>query len=84
MSGGDQAAGQQTASTPVPVRRLRRAERREQILDAATRAFARAYVRRFGTLPPEARHTWPWTGVRTGRRPQPRSPSPHPAGRGSG
>jgi AcrR family transcriptional regulator len=42
MSGGDQAAGQQTASTPVPVRRLRRAERREQILDAATRAFARA------------------------------------------
>ncbi|GAA3138006.1 TetR/AcrR family transcriptional regulator [Planomonospora alba] len=27
---------------PTPVRRLRRAERREQILDAATRAFARA------------------------------------------
>src|SRR5690348_9493964 len=26
----------------VPVRRLRRADRREQILDAATRAFARA------------------------------------------
>jgi len=42
-------------------------------VNAATRAFARAYVRRFGTLPPEARHTWPWTGVRTGRRPQPRA-----------
>jgi ribonuclease HII len=41
-------------------------------VNAATRAFARAYVRRFGALPPEARHTWPWTGVRTGRRPQPR------------
>lgn len=38
----------------------------------ATRAFARAYVRRFGALPPEARHTWPWKGVRAGRRPQPR------------
>ena len=30
------------ASEPAPVRRLRRADRREQILDAATRAFARA------------------------------------------
>jgi AcrR family transcriptional regulator len=39
---GDQAPGQQAASPAVPVRRLRRAERREQILDAATRAFARA------------------------------------------
>ena len=39
---GDQAAGQHAASPAVPVRRLRRAERREQILDAATRAFARA------------------------------------------
>jgi AcrR family transcriptional regulator len=29
-------------STPTPVRRLRRADRREQILAAATRAFARA------------------------------------------
>jgi AcrR family transcriptional regulator len=29
-------------AAPAPVRRLRRAERREQILDAATRAFARA------------------------------------------
>ncbi|TDD57211.1 TetR/AcrR family transcriptional regulator [Nonomuraea terrae] len=29
-------------ATQAPVRRLRRAERREQILDAATRAFARA------------------------------------------
>jgi AcrR family transcriptional regulator len=41
MNGG-QAAGQHVASPAVPVRRLRRAERREQILDAATRAFARA------------------------------------------
>jgi ribonuclease HII len=39
----------------------------------ATRAFARAYVKRFGALPPEARHTWPWRGVRVGRRPQPRA-----------
>jgi AcrR family transcriptional regulator len=30
------------AREPAPVRRLRRADRREQILDAATRAFARA------------------------------------------
>lgn len=29
-------------ASPAPVRRLRRAERREQMLDAATRAFARA------------------------------------------
>jgi AcrR family transcriptional regulator len=42
MNGGGQAAGQQAARPAVPVRRLRRAERREQILDAATRAFARA------------------------------------------
>jgi AcrR family transcriptional regulator len=41
MNGG-QAAGQHVASPAMPVRRLRRAERREQILDAATRAFARA------------------------------------------
>jgi ribonuclease HII len=41
-------------------------------VNAATRAFARAYVRRFGVLPPEARHSWPWQGVRTGKRPQPR------------
>jgi len=38
-----------------------------------TRAFARAYVRRHGALPPEARHSWPWQGVRTGKRPQPRA-----------
>jgi ribonuclease HII len=38
-----------------------------------TRSFARAYVRRHGALPPEARHTWPWQGVRTGKRPQPRT-----------
>ena len=31
-----------TAAAPEPVRRLRRAERREQILAAATRAFARS------------------------------------------
>lgn len=30
-----------TGTPPTPVRRLRRTERREQILDAATRAFAR-------------------------------------------
>ncbi|HEV8274776.1 MAG TPA: TetR family transcriptional regulator [Streptosporangiaceae bacterium] len=42
MSSGGQAPGQQAASPAVPVRRLRRAERREQILDAATRAFAHA------------------------------------------
>ncbi|HVU51619.1 MAG TPA: hypothetical protein VHL80_13080 [Polyangia bacterium] len=42
-------------------------------VNAATRAFARAYIRRHGTLPPEARHSWPWAGVRTGRRPQPRA-----------
>jgi ribonuclease HII len=42
-------------------------------VNAATRAFARAYIRRFGVLPPEARHTWPWAGVRVGRRPQPRA-----------
>ena len=28
--------------------------------NAATRAFANAYVRKFGHLPPEARQTWPW------------------------
>jgi ribonuclease HII len=42
-------------------------------VNAATRAFARAYIRRHGTLPPEARHSWPWQGVRTGKRPQPRA-----------
>ncbi|HTA19067.1 MAG TPA: hypothetical protein VK989_07225 [Polyangia bacterium] len=42
-------------------------------VNAATRAFARAYVRRHGALPPEARHSWPWQGVRTGKRPQPRA-----------
>jgi AcrR family transcriptional regulator len=49
MTSGGQAAGDERAArgersaTPAgPVRRLRRAERREQILDAATRAFARA------------------------------------------
>jgi ribonuclease HII len=42
-------------------------------VNAATRAFARAYIKRFGTLPPEARHSWPWRGVRVGRRPQPRA-----------
>jgi AcrR family transcriptional regulator len=34
--------GQPVAEPAAPVRRLRRADRREQILDAATRAFARA------------------------------------------
>jgi len=31
-------------------------------VNAATRAFTSAYVRKFGKLPPEARHSWPWTG----------------------
>jgi AcrR family transcriptional regulator len=35
-------AEDQPAPNPAPVRRLRRADRRAQILDAATRAFARA------------------------------------------
>ncbi|MFI7642347.1 TetR/AcrR family transcriptional regulator [Nonomuraea sp. NPDC049400] len=39
---GAQETGAAPAAQAVPVRRLRRAERREQILDAATRAFARA------------------------------------------
>jgi ribonuclease HII len=38
-----------------------------------TRAFARAYIKVHGSLPPEARHSWPWQGVRTGKRPQPRA-----------
>jgi ribonuclease HII len=42
-------------------------------VNAATRAFARAYVQRHGALPPEARHSWPWQGVRVGKRPQPRT-----------
>jgi ribonuclease HII len=42
-------------------------------VNAATRAFARAHVRKHGRLPPEARHSWPWAGVRTGKRPQPRA-----------
>jgi ribonuclease HII len=42
-------------------------------VNAQTRAFARAYIKRFGALPPEARHSWPWQGVRTGKRPQPRA-----------
>ncbi|HVX97667.1 MAG TPA: hypothetical protein VHK47_22330 [Polyangia bacterium] len=44
-------------------------------VNAATRAFARAYIRRHGALPPEARHSWPWQGVRVGKRPQPRARS---------
>jgi ribonuclease HII len=31
-------------------------------VNAATRAFTSAYVRKFGKLPPEARHSWPWRG----------------------
>jgi ribonuclease HII len=30
--------------------------------NAATRAFTTAYLRRYGTLPPEARQSWPWPG----------------------
>jgi ribonuclease HII len=29
-------------------------------VNPATRAFTRAYVKRFGRLPPEARQSWPW------------------------
>lgn len=42
MGVGDRTERQEASSLAEPVRRLRRAERREQILDAATRAFARA------------------------------------------
>jgi len=42
VGAGHQAANRETAVLAEPVRRLRRAERREQILGAATRAFARA------------------------------------------
>jgi AcrR family transcriptional regulator len=38
----DQAEERMGSGSAPPVRRMRRAERREQILDAATRAFARA------------------------------------------
>ncbi|MFF4147730.1 TetR/AcrR family transcriptional regulator [Streptomyces sp. NPDC001698] len=38
---GSTAPDGRASSAPAPGRRLRRAERREQILDAATRAFAR-------------------------------------------
>jgi len=48
-------------------------------VNSATRAFARAYVRRHGALPPEARHSWPWQGVRTGKRPQPRASASSPS-----
>ena len=42
MGVGDRTERQEASTLAEPVRRLRRAERREQILDAATRAFARA------------------------------------------
>jgi ribonuclease HII len=38
-------------------------------VNAGTRQFTSAYHKRFGTLPPEARHSWPW----------PKSRKPHPA-----
>ena len=38
-------------------------------VNAGTRRFTSAYHKRFGTLPPEARHSWPW----------PKSRKPHPA-----
>jgi ribonuclease HII len=31
-------------------------------VNAATRTFAAAYLRKFGRLPPEARRSWPWNG----------------------
>ncbi|MPZ83592.1 MAG: TetR family transcriptional regulator [Actinophytocola sp.] len=42
MNSGEQPTGQISTSRSEPVRRMPRAQRREQILDAATRAFARA------------------------------------------
>jgi AcrR family transcriptional regulator len=42
VGAGDPAASREAAVPAEPVRRLRRSERREQILAAATRAFARA------------------------------------------
>jgi len=42
VGAGDPAASREAAVPAEPVRRLRRPERREQILAAATRAFARA------------------------------------------
>ena len=30
-------------------------------VNASTRAFLRAYIERFGGLPPEGRRSWPWT-----------------------
>lgn len=36
-------------------------------VNAATRSFVRRYVRAYGTLPPEARRTWPWKGLGLGR-----------------
>jgi ribonuclease HII len=32
-------------------------------MNDATRAFVAEYVRRHGCLPPEARKSWPWTGI---------------------
>ncbi|WP_433348647.1 TetR/AcrR family transcriptional regulator [Microtetraspora malaysiensis] len=42
MSSSEAGGAGHDAASAQPVRRLRRAERREQILDAATRAFARS------------------------------------------
>jgi len=42
MNSDDQPTSQISTNRPEPVRRMPRAQRREQILDAATRAFARA------------------------------------------
>lgn len=41
MASSRQPVEQASSSGPAPARRMRRADRREQILDAATRAFAR-------------------------------------------
>jgi len=32
-------------------------------VNEGTRAFVRAYIATYGCLPPEARRSWPWTGV---------------------
>jgi hypothetical protein len=33
-------------------------------VNAATRTFLRAYIRRYKSLPPEARRSWPWEFAR--------------------
>src|SRR6185503_13567754 len=39
-------------------------------VNAGTRRFTSAYHKRFGTLPPEARRSWPWPKSQTPRAPR--------------